>query len=107
MRPGWHAVHSQERVGYTRAQLCFASEKQFQNPFCSEFILRAYRGFRFFRGLPVGQTPPPGRTQITDAGLAHLETLEHLDEIYVDDTQVTDDGIVRLKTTLPSLAVFR
>jgi hypothetical protein len=70
-RSGKENVFRRSSTGNRRSQLRLAKKggqvhipQQSTNgpvPFyLSEVILYACRGFRLFRGLPVGQTPPPG-----------------------------------------------
>ena len=40
-------------------------------------------------------------TQITDAGLVHLEGLTSLTWLFLSRTQITDAGLAKLKETLP------
>lgn len=49
------------------------------------------------KGLPGLQTLELESTQVTDAGLAHLEGLTHLKELTLVNTEVTDAGLARLK----------
>ena len=46
-------------------------------------------------------------TQVTDAGLVHLEGLTNLGVLYLKGTQVTDAGENRLRTALPNCHVRR
>ncbi len=40
-------------------------------------------------------------TEITDAGLEHLEGLTGLDYLILDNTKVTDTGVRKLQAALP------
>jgi hypothetical protein len=44
-------------------------------------------------------------TQVTDAGLVHLEGLDNLDFLYLDNTQVTDEGVTKLQKALPNCKI--
>ncbi len=44
-------------------------------------------------------------TQITDAGLVHLEGLTSLQSLGLIDTQITDAGVTKLKEALPSCQI--
>ena len=44
-------------------------------------------------------------TQVTDAGLVHLHELKSLRELDVGDTEVTDTGLAELKRALPDLKI--
>ena len=41
-------------------------------------------------------------TQITDAGMVRLKGLTKLDELNLEETQVTDTGIAELQQALPN-----
>jgi hypothetical protein len=43
------------------------------------------------------------RTQITDAGLAHLQGMRSLSGLFVVGTGVTEEGIAALKKATPTL----
>jgi hypothetical protein len=45
-------------------------------------------------------------TGITDAGVAHLESLRGLRTLYLWRTGVTGDGVERLKSSLPEAEVI-
>jgi len=47
-----------------------------------------------------------GRTQITDAGLAHLKGLTNLQELKLIYTPVTDEGIADLRRALPNCNLY-
>jgi hypothetical protein len=44
-------------------------------------------------------------TRITDAGLMRLEELKGLDSLSLGDTQITNDGIIKLKKALPNTSI--
>ena len=44
-------------------------------------------------------------TQITDAGLMHLKGMTELRILFLYDTQVTDAGIAELKQALPNCVI--
>jgi len=46
-------------------------------------------------------------TQITDEGLEHLIGLTSLDRLYLSDTQITDAGLAELKAALPKCTVIK
>jgi hypothetical protein len=46
-----------------------------------------------------------GSTQITDAGLTHLEHLTSLKDLKVTRTGVTADGVARLQPNLPDTKI--
>ncbi len=46
-------------------------------------------------------------TQVSDAGLAHLKRLTKLTSLGLRQTQVTDGGVNQLKQVLPSLSIDR
>ena len=46
------------------------------------------------------------RTEVTDAGLAHLQGLTSLQVLYLDSTQVTDAGLAELRKALPKCQIF-
>jgi Leucine-rich repeat (LRR) protein len=45
-------------------------------------------------------------TQVTDAGLAHLQGLTGLQVLSLDNTQVTDAGLAKLRQALPKCAII-
>ena len=45
-------------------------------------------------------------TQITDAGLKHLEALTRLGHLYLHGSQVTDEGVEKLKQALPECKIY-
>ena len=47
-----------------------------------------------------------GNKQITDAGLVHLMGLTKLEGLYLNDTQVTDEGVKRLRQALPNCKII-
>jgi len=47
-----------------------------------------------------------GDAHVTDAGLAHLERLTGLQVLYLDGTQVTDTGLAKLREALPRCKVI-
>jgi hypothetical protein len=47
------------------------------------------------------------RTQITDAGLAHLAGLAYLRRLVVGRTHVTDEGVKKLQQALPNCRIER
>ena len=44
-------------------------------------------------------------TQITDAGLVHLEGMASLETLYLNGTQVSKAGVKQLRTALPDCAI--
>ena len=44
-------------------------------------------------------------TSVSDAALMHLTSLAQLDELNLHNTQVTDEGVKKLKQALPKLRV--
>ena len=46
-------------------------------------------------------------TQITNAGLEHLKGLTNLEGLWLNDTQVTDDGVAELQQSFLSCVVTR
>jgi hypothetical protein len=46
-------------------------------------------------------------TQVTDAGLSRLKTLKQLRWLKLTRTKVTDAGVVELKKSLPNLQALR
>jgi hypothetical protein len=46
-------------------------------------------------------------TQVSDAGLAHLEGLKRLGELRVHKTRVSDAGIEKLHRLLPRVKIIR
>ena len=44
-------------------------------------------------------------TQVTDAGLIHLKRLNQLENIYLRGTRVTDRGIAELQKALPDCVI--
>ena len=46
-----------------------------------------------------------GRPQVTDAGLEHLRGLTQLRQLNLDDTQVTNEGVEKLKKSLPNCEI--
>jgi hypothetical protein len=44
-------------------------------------------------------------TQVSDAGLVHLQRLSGLKEISLKDTLVTDKGVAELQRALPGLKI--
>ena len=63
-------------------------------------------GLEHLQGLKVS-TLYLGDTQITDAGLEHLRRLPRLGFLDLSGTQVTEAGVQQLKQSLPSLSVRR
>jgi hypothetical protein len=47
------------------------------------------------------------RTQVTDAGLEHIKGLTNLEQLWLIDTKVTDEGVEELEEALPQLQVIR
>ena len=45
------------------------------------------------------------RTQVTDAGLPHLERLTSLRELDLRDSRVTDEGVKKLQRALPNCEI--
>ena len=45
--------------------------------------------------------------QVTDAGLVHLKGLTQLQELYLVDTKVTDEGVKKLQQALPNCKIRR
>ncbi len=58
------------------------------------------------KGLPRLRGLTLAGTQVTDAGLAHLEVLTNLQDLYLSDTQITDTGLAHL-TALTRLRGLR
>lgn len=56
-------------------------------------------------GAPNAKRLDLSGTQVTDAGLAHLNRFKHLEDLILDRTQITDAGMAHLEglTTLQSL----
>ncbi len=48
-----------------------------------------------------------GGSRITDAGLVHLAGLTSLEVLHLDDTQITDAGVAKLKEVLPDCEIKR
>lgn len=46
-----------------------------------------------------------GCSRITDAGLVHLEGMSKLETLNLEDTEVTDDGVNKLKAALPKCQI--
>lgn len=44
-------------------------------------------------------------TQVTDAGLKHLEGLKNLKKLYVWQSKVSEDGMKQLNTKLPNVEI--
>jgi hypothetical protein len=44
--------------------------------------------------------------EVDDSGLTHLEPLENLRMLYVEETDITEEGSEVLTESRPSLAVF-
>jgi hypothetical protein len=44
-------------------------------------------------------------TAVTDTGLAHLAGLTGLTRLGLDQTQVTDDGVAKLRRSLPATII--
>ena len=47
------------------------------------------------------------RTEVTDAGLAHLKGMTGLEGLGLRGTQVTDAGVEKLQAALPKCMIFR
>jgi hypothetical protein len=45
-------------------------------------------------------------TRATDAGLMHLKGLTNLEVLYLDDTQITDEGVKKLQEALPKCMII-
>ena len=45
-------------------------------------------------------------TQVTDAGLVHLKGMTNLKRLYLDNTQVTDEGVKKLQQVLPNCRII-
>ncbi len=45
-------------------------------------------------------------TQVTDAGLVHLEGLTKLEYLYLWNTQITDEGVKKLQEALPNCKIY-
>jgi hypothetical protein len=58
-------------------------------------------GLKHIEGLTNVQYMMLGLTQITDAGLDHLKGLAKLKQLDVKGTKVTDEGVARLQRVLP------
>ena len=48
----------------------------------------------------------PNKSRITDAGLAHLAALDELEELDLNGTGVSADGVVRFGTAGPGCGVW-
>jgi Leucine-rich repeat (LRR) protein len=59
-------------------------------------------GLAHLAGLTNLETLSLFGTHITDAGLAHLEKLTNLKELNLSDTRVTSEGCDKLRTALPN-----
>ncbi|MEE9603737.1 MAG: hypothetical protein V3V75_10555, partial [Thermoguttaceae bacterium] len=44
-------------------------------------------------------------TQVSDAGLIHLKGMTKLGYLWVDSTQITDEGVKKLQQALPTCAI--
>jgi hypothetical protein len=44
-------------------------------------------------------------TDVTDAGLAHLEKLTDLKSLFLDNTNVTSEGVEKLQRALPNCQI--
>ncbi|MCH8047578.1 MAG: hypothetical protein IID44_28110 [Planctomycetes bacterium] len=56
--------------------------------------------------LSVGTLDLSG-TNVTDAGLQHLKGLKNLRELFLDETDVTDEGVKELQRALPTCRIRR
>ena len=45
-------------------------------------------------------------TKVTDAGLVHLKELKKLEVLFLNDTKVTDAGAKELQKSLPDCYIF-
>jgi hypothetical protein len=66
--------------------------------------------------LPITHPQEPNRnllslslseTRVTDAGLAHLQKLKGLRNLYLKGTKVTSQGVADLRKVLPDLEIDR
>jgi hypothetical protein len=64
------------------------------------------RGFRQLAGLAVAELRLEGCTRVDDASLAELERWTALERIDVRGTAVTQEGLERLRCSLPSCNVL-
>lgn len=46
-------------------------------------------------------------TQVSDAGLTHLQGLTQLQQLYLHSTRVTDPGVAELRKALPNVTIHR
>ncbi len=46
-------------------------------------------------------------TQITDAGLVHLEGLNNLQGLYLSNTPITDEGVEKFQQAPPNCEIFK
>ena len=44
-------------------------------------------------------------TQVTNAGLVHLKGLSNLQTLFLNDTQITDEGVKQLQQALPNCEI--
>jgi internalin A len=46
-------------------------------------------------------------TNVTDAGVVQLKSLTGLQELYIGDTKVTEAGVTEIQRALPNLKIVR
>ena len=64
-------------------------------------------GLVHLEGLTSLRTLHLYNTQITDAGLVHLQGLTSLQDLNLSDTKITDAGVAKLKEALPNCEISR
>jgi hypothetical protein len=63
-------------------------------------------GLAHLQGLASLQGLDLSNTQVTDAGLAHLQQLKSIRWLFLRNTEVTDAGVAKLRNALPNCRVY-